>query len=386
MKNRGEVKAVRKNNEPNWQSEWLRELDEKELPLADYVRREPIPAFEKKHSKWQLIWQRLAELIRNKRVMAGAGAFAMLIVTVCAVLLLRPTPPTVPQHQSTVIALEINPSVLMSTDKNGLVATAVALNEDADAVLSFDGFDEQVIGKPLPEAVKAYTDMCARLGFIDYSGDAVRISGLDADISDIEAALSDYFKENGIFAVVDARQKGETEFSELYGISTATDGLYEAVGAMQSFYSDRCAEEKELDELLLDYRSNILSRVELYIKEEIEASSSTLGSALMEIIDRLFDELAGNTAELVERIEQFTDDLDAISAELEGLSQLPESREEYFEKIKAYRDYRASELKRQNEAIYGASRESIDDASYEDYIKGIISEYGSLSEYFEEKE
>ncbi len=377
----------KQNNAPQWQNAWLDELDKKTPPLAEYVKNEPIPKCEKNQSIWQRFLQRLSELMADNRVKASVGALAMLVLIISAVLVFRPAKTA--DFSNTVVALEINPAVLMSTDKDGNVCQAVALNEDADAVLALDEFTGMVIGKPLPEALAAYTDMCARLGFISYTGDAVRLSSVDTDISSAENALSGYFKENGILAVIDAQTKAEADFEKMYGINTGDGTLYDAVGSMERFYSVRCSEGKEFSELLEDYRNNILSAVQLYIKEEIEAAIADISGQdpmLAEILRGILDELIESTGELIEfirYIETSTNDYDTISSALEGLASEPESSEEYFEKMSGYRKYRADELKAKHASKYSEHRNRIDDDYYEDYIESIIKEYGSLHEYYE---
>ncbi len=377
----------RTDNGYDWQSAWLSELDEKTPPLAEYVKNEPLPKVEK-GGRWQRIWDKAVSLMHNRRIMAGAGALAMLLVAVIAVVLLRPAP--VADYSETVIALEINPAVLMSTDKDGNVTSLVALNADADAVLSLSEIESEVLGRPLDKAVTAYTDLCARLGFIDYSGDAVRLSSAGADVSGIERELTDYFKEHGIFAVVNSKSRSEAEFAGLYGISKEGD-LYGAVSEMQSFYTDRYSEGKELSALQEKYKADVLEGIKKYIKEEAEASIAEVDDDgvvgwIMAIIHAFLDEETGEELlATIQKLEELTgEEVDVISSTMENLAHIPESREEYLEKSREYRNYRAEELKRENEQAYSEARDRIKNSSYRSYIRRIEKKYGSLDAYFEE--
>ena len=63
----------------------------------------------------------------------------------------------------TIITVEINPRVMVLSDKNGIVTNIVATNSDADVVLSSEGFLENVIGKRTSEALVLYVDCATKL-------------------------------------------------------------------------------------------------------------------------------------------------------------------------------------------------------------------------------
>ncbi len=375
---------VKRQNKEPWQIAWEREIDAKTPALSEYVKNEPLPTVEKRRGGVAAFLAALS----SRKLAAAAGVLAMLIITVTLVIFLRPDDPTVPtppDFSNTVMAVEINPGVLMSTDKDGRVSSVVALNEDADTVMSLEEFSGEVIGKPMPEAIKAYTDLCARLGFISYSGDAVRLSGTsEAELSDAANALSAYFKDSGIFAVVATQSKGEAELGAAYGIDTE-GGLYSAVSQMQSYYTKRRDAGKELPELIDEYEADILEYVEIYIKEEIEKRLSGLDGYYAQIMEALLAELARNAEQLKAVIESLEGLLDenVLPDVLDDFVALPSSQEEYFLKLDEYIKFRSGELKSRFAEEYGAVREKIKDSDYEDYIEEIIASYGSLNSYFE---
>lgn len=147
-----------------------------------------------------------------------------------------------PKAGDLLFTVEINPAVAFVTDKKGVVKKVSAVNSDADIVLSDESTVNKMIGKDLSEAIVAYTDSSARLGYLDISkkGDAVRISGLDKKTEKIEegaaTALREYFCEKGIFAVVVSETVSVKEFGKRVGIDDVKS-VSELTGKMESLSS-----------------------------------------------------------------------------------------------------------------------------------------------------
>ena len=379
------------DNDKKWRDKWLAEIDESTPPLADFVKNEPIPVVPKKKSALE----GFLSLLSQRRIAATAAVCVMIVMIVAVTLVVRSisddhTVPPAPQGTGTVLAVEINPAVLFATGTDGSVSSVVALNEDADTVMALDDFSTRVIGKPLNEAVTAYADMCARLGFINYSGDAVRISGItgDARLDGVRVALSEHFKTNGIFAVIDTGATSEQSFGDLYGIDISEKTLTEAVGSMTATYSERCASNKSMDELRAEYESEIIDgRLDKYIKEAIESQLDQLEGILPEFIvnkirESITENLSGNRDAIIEVYKDLFDDEDAES-KMDNLTSTPENLQEYNHKMNEYAKFRSGELEKENKAEYEATHEAIGNEAYDDFVQGIIDEYGSLGAYFE---
>ena len=68
---------------------------------------------------------------------------------------------------------------------------------------------------------------------------------------------------------------------------------------------------------------------------------------------------------------------------LEEFYELPETVEEYLQKIEEYTKTRYEDLREENLTIYETARAELSEANYEAYLADLIEAYGSLSNYFE---
>ena len=130
-------------------------------------------------------------------------------------------------NETYIFALEINPGVSFVTNAEGEVLGVNALNADSDVVLSDKSTLDAIKGKPLTDAVVAYTDAAARLGYIDLNGSAgaVRVSGSGdgekALLASAAESLRGYFKAKGAYVVVAEELIGVDEMSAVLGVSGA---------------------------------------------------------------------------------------------------------------------------------------------------------------------
>lgn len=149
------------------------------------------------------------KVVRAKKwsIFAGSGMAAALAIVFVVMGVLGVFSP-VQQPDNYVFALDINPSVSFITDNNGVVLEVKSLNADADVIVSNSEIIAEVKNKPLSQAIVTYTDYAAKLGYLDVSAPqtAVRLSASSETdeqlLSDVSFSLSNYFKQNGIFAAV----------------------------------------------------------------------------------------------------------------------------------------------------------------------------------------
>lgn len=164
-----------------------------------------------------------------------------------------------------VFTYEINPAVAFITDKDGKVISVKALNKDADVVLCDENILVKLHNVPIADAVVAFTDEAARLGYLDVEAEenAVRLSGADGE-SKIFAAAADslrgYFRENGIFAAVVEDSVTVKELSKRVGFDDINDltGIINAVKSLPIYFGERKVDTASPEELAALYDDYIL--------------------------------------------------------------------------------------------------------------------------------
>lgn len=188
-----------------------------------------------------------------------AAAF-IAVLTACIVLLSAPKPQSA---RGMLFTLEINPAVGLVSDGDGTVTDVMALNADADVILSADGARSNVVGKSVADAATYYADLAARLGFIDLNaaGSAVRISGYGDGSNELlggaKSALEEYFVSRGAFAVVVAESVDREAFAARSGIPSGSDDeMAKYIFDNDMLFSTRIADGRSLDELQTMYGNN----------------------------------------------------------------------------------------------------------------------------------
>ena len=240
----------------DWKTKWEQELDATLPELRADVREHPIPASHKRPA------------LRRKRV--DGPHYALLALAAVLLLMLCFTPvlrellqePPAEGETGTLIALHINPSVAFAADSEGKVVQLLALNADADVILSHAGFAEEVIGLPLTEAIVRYTDLAARLGYLDPNtqGDAVCLrvcEGASLHAESAVAELEDYFCRLGARIAVAEEKLSRTDFSALIGTESVEDLLLAPVGTAVLF-GERALSALTEQELQAHYESTVL--------------------------------------------------------------------------------------------------------------------------------
>ena len=104
-------------------------------------------------------------LAKNRKpIVVGLSSLCAVVIAfviiMCSVFI-KP----VSSFEEFVFTIEINPSITLATDKNGIVTDIMSSNADADVILNGAEAESKMKGKKISEAVVWYTDKAARLGY-----------------------------------------------------------------------------------------------------------------------------------------------------------------------------------------------------------------------------
>lgn len=335
-----------------WKKRLEEELSAVTPPLSEEVKNAPIVLSEEKEKgelesgkrKFFKVW------IYNhkKRFAACLAACVAVIIAACALLpsLLAPISAT-----ASAFIVEINPKAVFSVGKDGRISAVAASNADADVILSDRARVSEIVGKTAGEGAKIFVDHAARLGYLAFDDlTAVRVTsyGKEASMDLVAEGLEKYFREKGAYIAVVEEVLTGTEFcalAETAFVETVT-AFEEELRSLPTLYSERAAEGKTEEELKILYGETVsLEKLEDLI-------------ALMELLG-----------------------MDTTA--LKTLLEIPQTISEYTEKITEYFARQYDELYEKYEESYGQVRDEISFEDYEAYVKSIVDEYGSLSEYWE---
>ena len=268
----------------NWKKSWLKELDSITPQLSDEVKDAPIPA------RGETVVNDGGVAVKaryNSKTLIITAAAILLCLAIVGLAVFLPKKPS-----ASVFTVEINPTVNFVTDGGGTVTGVMAVNGDADVILSDEEVYRSLLGKKIDEAVTIYVDYAAKLGYLDISKDgaAVRISGCkdsrpDKLLADVNDALQGYFTKKGVYAVAITEAVDLAEYKARSGmndvgsladmVKTVTDGKVltlqrnaenMSVAQLQSSYKDLVG---DYDDFML---SNIKNNVNKIVKSAADVS------------------------------------------------------------------------------------------------------------------
>lgn len=270
----------RKND---FKNKWLEELDMLVPELREDVKKAAIPVAEKNETeiitKTPTFFNRAKEWLfsHRKRAFACGAACVAVVIALSVTLPFLFKGSSITQASAEVIALEINPGVVFSVDKKGIVTEVAATNTDADVILSDEKRVAELEGRPVAAAVKTFVDYAARLGYLDFSGrEAIRMTSCleNGRLENVGGALKGYFLEKGAYIAVVTEPVSPKQFLQGLGVenvteseSVALDEVVKTVCAMPTTYAQRMAEICSLKELQTIYREE----AQAYLKANLEA-------------------------------------------------------------------------------------------------------------------
>lgn len=460
----------------SWKKRLNAELDSATPPLDKEIENAVLPA-------------RADDVIKQGDVIAkrktgftaiAAGSVALLLALIFAISYIAGAfnkKPTVPD--SLVFTLEINPAVSFITDGDGNVVSLSAINSDADVILSDDKILNELLNVNVKTAAVTFADYAAKLGYLDVSAtqNAVRLSCSEETdentITEITGGLRDYFKSNGIYAVVIENVVSASALGEIIGTenSSTLAELSETVEKLSVRYGEREINDATADELKTLYEKTVLT-ADFYeqLKGELSLSAQKIEKCataltnfaalnlsiytdsdnpkggllnlipldyweikekygddyseftedfknLMEQADELiadyktnfgvtlnksvFDSitnvlskvdltswLSPSLDDLKEKAETYITVLKAVGIDtgaFETLLKVPTTAQEYAEKLQVSLSQTFNEKSENNKATYEAQRKVITEDDYDKFLTDIITEYGSLENFWKNK-
>ena len=141
---------------------------------------------------------------------------------------------------------------MFSVNEENKIENVVALNSDADVILSKQELLTSILGSDFENGVKTYVDYACQLGYVDLSNQsAIKLSGYQ-DTQKIEVVtqeLEDYFCEKGSFVLVINQNLSLSEFCEKAGlpISENKNKLVEKINSISKLYSDRIVNNESVE-------------------------------------------------------------------------------------------------------------------------------------------
>ncbi len=370
---------------------WKSQLNEVIPPLDDNVKNMPISTTSQASQNGG------GTLVRSKKLTVGiAIALIVLIITGIALACTLTAKPHV-SDETLIFSVEINPSVTMTTGSDGTVKAIISTNKDADIILSDPATVAQIKGKPLDEAIANYTAYASKLGFIDITqkGAAVRITACEKGeelLNSAQNALQNLFTDKGIFAVVISETVPFDDFKQRSGIAAESlDALSSAITDSYLLFNDRQAQNADRTELISLYKDGVLSSTVLtaikdYFYEKLD------------VIRQFEGFLVGITADDIEEfLNDFTNDLliqhssllssvlhiiGADNSPVAQLLKLPTNLQEFEQLLSAALSLEVDYRKERFEALYDQAQ-AMTEQQYTAFIDEIVSQYGSLEDYWQ---
>lgn len=152
---------------------------------------------------------------------AASVLVVVIVASVCGVYFTNLSNQPVVTLETTCYEVDINPSVLITADKDGNVIHIAAQNEDADIVLSGKAFDNYT-DMTAEECMQTFILESAKLGFIDCASkdNKIKVSVISGEKSSkvnrlakqTASNLQNYLKEIDIFGIVSATTYAVEEF------------------------------------------------------------------------------------------------------------------------------------------------------------------------------
>ena len=227
----------------------------------------------------------------NRRLLPALAACIACLVMVCVALPLAMRG----GNEGSVVLMEINPSVYMVTDSDGVVTSLKSGNDDGDVVLSDGDFVNAVVGRSYTEATALLLDRVMKLGYLKETDNAVRFSVAtrDEDMGDaLVKSTEDFYRDKGIYGVAFDRDMEDADYGE-----GGAKGYLERISAMNTYTVERVSETTDIVE---DYTR----RFNEYASVELRALVDTLRSKKADLneiyeLNGLIEEHADNPAWLI---------------------------------------------------------------------------------------
>lgn len=425
----------------SWKSKWKSQLDGIIPELNDEVKNYPLAESNVEKNKHSL-FERFNAWIRahKRRFFGGAATLLACVLALCFIL-----PSVFNAGSEFAVVLEVNPKVAFSTDKKGKVVSVIALNCDADVILSDEKRTQEMLGKKVENAASVFIDYAAKLGYLDLSEQsAVKVSGFGNDkfLDGVTTSLEKYFcNKGGYFAVVketlDKRsfcsqigiestesatatirklksfnklysERESGSVGELYASVVTENEVYESLKQYLNDYYDLLIDINNLNESIINhidnpaklttgsywilnsiYSKNITGELKILydeMTEKLDLCKDKYGKSINEFNLDAAIWFAGVkkdivNSSIVENMVTFVQELKNNGLNLSIIENIAEIPNSIEEYISKINDYYSARIDRFVKA-YQADRQKIENADYTAYINSLIKKYGSLNAYW----
>lgn len=244
------------------------------------------------------------------------------------------TPTYNPQDASTIMTIDINPSITFTLDEDGVITSYVLSNEDAEIVAA----DLTFIGLTYDDALDLFLDAAIETGYVDVTrSDNVVVvtitqeaeADYEAFQAEVEAKIADHLSQSGIQAAVENGQDYYEEIRELAESNDVSVGrviLIQAAMRNDGSLTFDDALAIDPDVLKETLRADFDARLETY-KAEREEEAAAIKEEIRTLVETRIEEYraaveAGEVTppetgeelrnQLLEEFRRFKEELEAL--------------------------------------------------------------------------
>lgn len=270
-----------------------------------------------------------------KKLFLTFTLLAVFFLAACAEPTLSDETPTYdPQDASTLITVDINPSITFTLDEDGVITGYVLSNEDAEIVAA----DLTFIGLTYEDALELFLDAAIETGYVDVTRtDNVVVvtitqdaeAGYEAFQAEVQAQIARHLSNSGIQAAV---ENGSDYYEEIRELAEANDVsvgriiLIRAAMRNDETLTFEAALETDPEVLKETLQADFEARVEAY-KAEREGEASAVKDEIKALVEARIAEYEASVKageivppesreelkdQLVEQFRRFKEELEAL--------------------------------------------------------------------------
>lgn len=251
-----------------------RQLDEITPAISDKVKRTPLKTVVDKNLQDRPVKKPRTRIAFPKWAYAVACVAVVVVIAMSCGLYygLKPSGEN-GAPQTVCYIVDINPSIVITADKNGKVTHISSQNQDGDVVLSSSAFDNYV-NMSVDECVNAIIEQSAKLGYIDCNSKDNKVTltlvGDDASnavsIDSIADKAQNFLRKLNVFGVIDTSVSDVKSYVQSKGweyTSSSLDAYIDNI-ILQSKYvlgAEYCGDfGKEAEKYLGQYYQDIVEK------------------------------------------------------------------------------------------------------------------------------
>ena len=264
---------------------------------------------------------------KRARLWGAIGAVAAAVLIVCSTVLgALSTRPVSPRYAC--MYIDINPSLALTLDENYRVKKAVSRNADADTFLNDETFAASLVGVSAEEAALLVAERAAQTGYIRLedtgSEDAYNqmnvtlLASAEAPAEQaqaIEADLTEYFREKGLYVYVKAEAQADAETESLVKDYEARPAAWYSLAAAEADFEElKTLAENAVYDYAAYLLTDALAKYDLLgaigdLNAQIEADPDNKGGALFGNYWTVDENLNGNVRALCDKMKPLLEKL-----------------------------------------------------------------------------